>query len=595
MPHAVNNSIVRQFTGNGATLSYDYAYDARSSATAITRFSDLTGTTKVGETDNTYDAKGRLTNKQQKDGTNTVFSNATYVYDAGDRLTTQTDNGTTRTFSYDNTNQLTADSTNTYTYDANGNRTNTGYTTGAANQITNDGTWTYSYDDAGNRIKKSKGASAETWNYQYDTANHLTRVEQHATDGGTLQLRIDYTYDVYGNLIARTQYDGSLNVVNAQRYGYDGWKTDSGQSSFVGQENFDVWTELDTGNNLVVRRLFGNSIDALIARITSGGTVNWYLTDRQGSVRSIVNASGTVINSVSYDGYGNATQSSPVDWYLFQGRQIEVTVGIAQCRERWLMLVTFRFMSNDPKGFGAGDPNLTRYVSNDPTNATDPSGLRPTTPEGVPDNWKMPDNPPPAEPGWSIRGTLKELGSVGGFIINNPIATGEAVGQGIGQGLGNTWERAKKTGEKLQRVGEAIQRIMENPNEAAQAIGRGIDALDDALRNPLGTGKLILGSIGDEAEKIIQGIKDDPSKGLIGAGFDGLEAAVEAIIGGKLLKPLFGPEVPVGPQTPKPKIINDGQGWKGRGSFNNDPISRAFPDLPEKPSSPKLGWDVENH
>jgi hypothetical protein len=35
-----------------------------------------------------------------------------------------------------------------------------------------------------------------------------------------------------------------------------------------------------------------------------------------------------------------------------------------------------RWLSQDPIGFKAGDPNLYRYVGNSPTNATDPSGLQ---------------------------------------------------------------------------------------------------------------------------------------------------------------------------------------------------------------------------
>jgi uncharacterized protein RhaS with RHS repeats len=35
-----------------------------------------------------------------------------------------------------------------------------------------------------------------------------------------------------------------------------------------------------------------------------------------------------------------------------------------------------RWLSQDPIGFKAGDPNLYRYVGNGPTNATDPSGLK---------------------------------------------------------------------------------------------------------------------------------------------------------------------------------------------------------------------------
>jgi hypothetical protein len=38
-----------------------------------------------------------------------------------------------------------------YSYDANGNRTMTGYQTGSGNQVTTDGLWSYTYDAEGNQ------------------------------------------------------------------------------------------------------------------------------------------------------------------------------------------------------------------------------------------------------------------------------------------------------------------------------------------------------------------------------------------------------------------------------------------------------------
>ena len=76
----------------------------------------------------------------------------------------------------------------------------TGYTT-TANRTTNDGTWTYTYNDNGNRTKKSKGASLETWTYGYDQRNQLIWVEKRATDGGTLQQRVEYSYNALGQRI----------------------------------------------------------------------------------------------------------------------------------------------------------------------------------------------------------------------------------------------------------------------------------------------------------------------------------------------------------------------------------------------------------
>jgi YD repeat-containing protein len=128
-------------------------------------------------------------------------------------VTAQTVDGVTTSFTYDVTNQVTADGPRTFSYDANGNRTMSGYTTGPGNQLLTDGTWTYTYDAAGNRTKKSKGASAETWTYGYDQQDRLMWVEQRSTDGGTLLARVEYAYDALGHRLTRTEYNGSLVVV----------------------------------------------------------------------------------------------------------------------------------------------------------------------------------------------------------------------------------------------------------------------------------------------------------------------------------------------------------------------------------------------
>ncbi len=77
----------------------------------------------------------RVTNIQHKDGGGTIQANFTYTYDLADRVTGAIDNCAAVSYSYDNTNQLTADGSASYSFDANGNRTMAGY-------ATNDGTWT---------------------------------------------------------------------------------------------------------------------------------------------------------------------------------------------------------------------------------------------------------------------------------------------------------------------------------------------------------------------------------------------------------------------------------------------------------------------
>ena len=143
---AANRLTERDYTGN-ATLRIDYGYSNRNELTSITRYSDLAGSTKVGDTQNTFDDGGRLTNRKQRDGSANVLWNGTYSYDVADQITAKIENGTTTTFSYDVADQLIKDgSSATITYDATGNRTNSGYATGTGNRTTSDGTWTYTLD-----------------------------------------------------------------------------------------------------------------------------------------------------------------------------------------------------------------------------------------------------------------------------------------------------------------------------------------------------------------------------------------------------------------------------------------------------------------
>ena len=59
----------------------------------------------------------------------------------------------------------------------------------------------------------------------------------------------------------------------------------------------------------------------------------------------------------------------------YTGRPFDSAASLQNNGERWYDSVTGRWLSEDPAGFAAGDPNLTRYVGNGPANATDPSGL----------------------------------------------------------------------------------------------------------------------------------------------------------------------------------------------------------------------------
>jgi len=87
--------------------------------------------------------------------------------------------------------------------------------------------------------------------------------------------------------------------------------------------------------------------------------------------------------------WGNRSSSS-YDWlYLHQGGRYDEVSGLYSFRHRDFSPSLMRWMQSDPIGFGGGDANLYRYVSNGPTNATDPSGLV----EFLGVNWVSPWNP----------------------------------------------------------------------------------------------------------------------------------------------------------------------------------------------------------
>jgi RHS repeat-associated protein len=92
-----------------------------------------------------------------------------------------------------------------------------------------------------------------------------------------------------------------------------------------------------------------------------------------------------VIENYRYDAFGapsiynsSGTQISPSAYsngFLFTGREYASSFGFYEYRARAYHPGLGRFMSEDPKGFDAGDYNLFRYCHNDPEDLTDPMGL----------------------------------------------------------------------------------------------------------------------------------------------------------------------------------------------------------------------------
>ena len=175
----------------------------------------------------------------------------------------------TYTYTYDNSDELTNVDKNgtqveSYSYDLNGNRTGTGYSTTVMNEtLTSPGVITYTYDKAGNMISANSGGTFTT--YTYDYRNRLTEV----TQGGTVIAT--YTYNALDQRIGVqeagsrtwTVYNGTSRRCDAlrrfQRFGHaaDPLRVWSGHGQWGGCRRDPGPDELGWDNGVVSARQAG--------------------------------------------------------------------------------------------------------------------------------------------------------------------------------------------------------------------------------------------------------------------------------------------------------------------------------------------------
>jgi RHS repeat-associated protein len=179
-----------------------------------------------------YDALNRLTQKSYPNSTN-----VNYIYDLASKVQQVNDSTGTYGFTYDNMGRLTGTTTqyafltgtytNSYSYDANSNRTGFTAPDGSTNTYTYDtlnrmstlanswaGSFGFSYDALSRRAQMARPNNVAT-NYSYDNQSRLLSV-LHQLSGSTID-GATYTVDSAGNRTAKT--DNRANVTS--NYGYD--------------------------------------------------------------------------------------------------------------------------------------------------------------------------------------------------------------------------------------------------------------------------------------------------------------------------------------------------------------------------------------
>jgi RHS repeat-associated protein len=314
---ALNRMSRRDLTENGTNFSYEvYSYDSMSRLTHIDR----------GGTDD--DAFTYYQDSELKTATygSTAVNDVTYNLDKAGNRTSIVDGGVSKSYAPNILNQYTS---------AEG----AAVTNGSEHEIAGYAGVTYDHLNDGQLV--SATATGKTYNLAYDALGRCVK-------------------RTYNNAITYYIYDGEKPILEY-----------NGTGALIG------WN------------LYGKGIDEILMRGYLPNTT-WvsYLCqqDHEGSVTHLLDFSGNVIESYKYNAFGkpviyNAagaviSASAYSNRFMFTGREwAQGSLGFYEYRARAYHPGLGRFLSEDPKGFDAGDYNLFRYCGNDPVDRSDPTGL----------------------------------------------------------------------------------------------------------------------------------------------------------------------------------------------------------------------------
>lgn len=208
---------------------------------------------------------------------------------------------------------------------------------------------TITYDNSGNPISYYNGTRwALTWN----NGRSLTRAVSTSTS-------VDFTYDLSGLRTSKTVGGVEHN------YLYAGGKL---MRESYGSNTLDFFYDAN-GTPYALKY---------------NGTVYYYVTNLQGDVVRIVDASGNTVASYEYDPYGKVISATgtlaEVNPIRYRGYYYDNETGLYYLQSRYYDPAIGRFVNADnyaSTGQGIVGNNMFAYCNNSPINEYDPNGHEP--------------------------------------------------------------------------------------------------------------------------------------------------------------------------------------------------------------------------
>lgn len=271
------------------------------------------------------------------------------------------------------------------------------------------------YDRNGNRTKLVQ--NGDEYFYNYGARNRLETIEVKRAGETTRTLFAEYTYDANGNTISRTihgeegdetvtfDYDVFNRLVKTTRgsefseYGSDNAgnrviksSSDGSLTLYLRHGTIAVAMDIEVNDDQSEEKgrinryvLSGDLVAGRVTRIVKADDSvevekNYYHLDHLNSTKIVTDGEGEVVVNYTYrafgeqlrklDGGNNETEDSGK--YSYAGKELDEDVNLYYFNARFYDATTGRFINVDPVQDGL---NWYAYVSNNPLNRIDPTGL----------------------------------------------------------------------------------------------------------------------------------------------------------------------------------------------------------------------------